>query len=402
MRSRPFVVLYASVLVATMGISMVSPLLPVYAEELGATGIWMGLTFSIFAVSQAIVSPFAGGWSDRYGRKPFILAGLALYLVSALGYLGADSFIQVLAFRALSGFGTSFIFSVARAYIGDIVPEGREGTWFGVFATGDVIGFGIGPIFAGSIRQVYGFDSVFVGMALLMGAALVIVAVLLPRRVPSARTARADAAPAQGVLHALRDPLVFALTLNMALIAMTFGSTFSFLGVRLELLGVAPFLVGVAFSMESFASGFAQPALGYLADRRSRRAVVTFGLMVAAAMLLLLGVVTTLPLVFALLFGMGIGSSASMVGASAMQVTVGRRVGMGTVIGLGAAGNAVGVVFGSVIGGFFVSLFDEPAAAFYFGGATMLAGVPLFLWLTRGYRGETRATAIAVPVTAPD
>lgn len=402
MRSRPFVALYASVLVATMGISMVSPLLPVYAAELGATGIWMGLTFSIFAVSQAIVSPFAGGWSDRYGRKPFILAGLALYLVSALGYLGADSFIQVLAFRALSGFGTSLIFSVARAYIGDIVPEGREGTWFGVFATGDVIGFGIGPIFAGSIRQAFGFDSVFVGMALLMGAALVIVAVLLPRRAASARTARPGAAPAQGVLRALGDPLVFALTLNMALIAMTFGSTFSFLGVRLELLGVAPFLVGVAFSMESIASGFAQPALGYLADRRSRRAVVTFGLVVASAMLLLLGVVTALPLVFALLFGMGIGSSASMVGASAMQVTVGRRVGMGTVIGLGSAGNAVGVVFGSVIGGLFVSLFDEPAAAFYFGGATMLAGVPLFLWLTRDYRGETRATAVAVPVTAPD
>ena len=106
MRSKPFVVLYLSVLVATMGISMVSPLLPVYAKELGATGIWIGLTFSIFAVTQTLTSPFVGGWSDRFGRKPFIVAGLLLYCIAAIGYLLAEELWQVIAFRALSGGGT--------------------------------------------------------------------------------------------------------------------------------------------------------------------------------------------------------------------------------------------------------------------------------------------------------
>ncbi|MCA9850951.1 MAG: MFS transporter, partial [Dehalococcoidia bacterium] len=99
MTSRPFVVLFCAVAVATMGISMVSPILPVYAEELGATGIWTGLTFSIFAVTQTIISPFAGRWSDRYGRKPFIILGLLFYFVAAFGYLTAETFVQVLAFR---------------------------------------------------------------------------------------------------------------------------------------------------------------------------------------------------------------------------------------------------------------------------------------------------------------
>jgi len=121
MRSRPFVVLFGAVLVASMGISMVSPILPVYAEDLGATGIWIGLTFSVFAVSQTLISPFAGRWSDRYGRKPFIILGLLCYLIAAFGYLTADSFLQVLAFRAFSGCGTSLIFAVGQAYIGDIV-----------------------------------------------------------------------------------------------------------------------------------------------------------------------------------------------------------------------------------------------------------------------------------------
>src|ERR1035437_5404572 len=68
MLSRPFVVLYVSVFVAVMGISMVTPLLPVYAERLGATGAWIGLTFSIFAVTQAITSPFVGRASNERAR----------------------------------------------------------------------------------------------------------------------------------------------------------------------------------------------------------------------------------------------------------------------------------------------------------------------------------------------
>jgi MFS family permease len=403
MRSRPFVVLFIADLVANMGISMVSPLLPVYAKDLGASGVWIGLTFSIFAVSQTAISPFAGGWSDRHGRKPFIIAGLLFYFVAALGYLTATTFVQVLLFRLLSGFGTSLIFAVARAYIGDIVPEGREGRWFGVFATADVMGFGTGPIFAGAIRQVFGFSSVFIGMALLMGAGAVIVAVLLPPRAATPRHAGAAARGEHGFasLGALSDRMVFALTFLQGLSAMTFGATLSFLGVRLENLGVDPVLIGVAFAMESIASGVSQPIAGYLADVTDRLGVVVFGLLVSAAMLVALGVTPHLGVVLGLLFGIGLGQSFALVGSGAMQVAVGRRVGMGTVLGLGSAGNGVGVVVGSVAGGVLVGAFNAPAAAFYFGGAVILLGTPLFIWMTRG-RPETRGVpAPAARAEAP-
>ncbi len=394
MRSRPFVVLFLADLVANMGISMVSPLLPVYAKDLGASGIWIGLTFSIFAVSQTAVSPFAGGWSDRYGRKPFIVLGLLAYFVAAFGYLTATSLAQVLAFRLLSGCGTSLIFAVARAYIGDIVPEGREGRWFGVFATADVLGYGTGPIFAGAIRQAFGFSSVFVGMALLMGSAAVIVALLLPRHSAAERAGGIVGRAGGGMasMRALGDRMVLALTFLMALSSLTFGATLSFLGVRLENLGVDPLLIGVAFSMESVASAFAQPVAGYLADASSRRGVVIFGLLFSAVTLFLLGVVSHLALIFVLLFGVGLGSSAALVGAGAMQVAVGRRVGMGTVLGLGAAGNGVGVLIGSVAGGLVVGVFGAPTAAFYFGAVVLLLGTPTFLWMTRG-RPEVRGVA---------
>lgn len=381
-RSRPFLTLYFAVFVATMGISMVSPLLPVYAEELGAQGIWIGLTFSIFAVTQTIVSPFAGGWSDRYGRKPFIVLGLLIYLAAAIGYVSADTFLQVLAFRALSGGGTSLIFSVARAYIGDLVPEGEEGRWFGFFATADIVGFGIGPLLAGVLRETWGFDSVFVGMGLLMAASATIVALLLP---PHREADRQGGRQATGLASfgALRDRLVLALTLIMMLVSLTFGSTFSFLAVRLEGIGLGPVIIGVAFAMESVASGISQPFFGRLADRADRRVLVAGGLVFSSVMLAGLGFAEAVPVLLLLLFGMGLGTGVTMVSTGAMQVVAGRRAGMGAVIGLGAAGNGIGVVFGSVAGGALVEVAGI-SAPFVFGGVVMLLGMVLVVWLTRG------------------
>ncbi|GBD24400.1 Tetracycline resistance protein, class C [bacterium HR29] len=383
MRSRPFVVLYAAVFVATMGISMVSPLLPVYAERLGATGIWIGLTFSIFAVTQTLFGPFAGRWSDRWGRKPFIVAGLLLYFAAALGYLTASTFWQVLAFRALSGLGTSLIFSVARAYIGDLVPPRHEGRWFGVFATADIIGFGVGPVMAGIVREVWGFDAVFIGMAALMAGSATIVALLLPARAPRPGSTGATRPAELRFREALADRLVLALTLTMGLTSLSFGATFSFLAVRLEDLGAGPAVVGVAFGAESVASAVVQPLAGQLADRVERRGLLAGGLAASAAMLLLLGATERLAVVIALMLLMGAAGAVSAVATSAMQVVAGRRAGMGTVLGLGSAGNGAGIVLGSVSGGIMVDAFGLPWA-FAFGGLCVLAGIPLFLWLVRG------------------
>ncbi len=386
MRSRAFVSLYIAVFVATMGISMVSPLLPVYAKDLGASGVWLGLTFSVFAIVQAIFGPFAGKLSDRYGRKPFIVAGLAVYLVAALGYLTAGSFVQVIAFRAFSGLGTSLIFSVARAYVGDLTPPGHEGRWFGVFATADIIGFGTGPLVAGVLRQGVGFDAVFVAMASFMAASMLVIVFWLPWSGHGRANGGAPAVPtpSAGFAAALRHRLVVAVTLQQGLLSLSFGASFSFLALRLENdLGASPILIGVAFATQDITGGLAQPVLGRVADRRDRRMLVAVGLLANGALLAALGFADSYAVAVALLMAMGATGSIASVAASAMQVVAGRRVGMGTVLGLGSAAGGFGMVLGSVAGGLLVDRFDL-WAAFVFGGCALGAGVALFLFLTRG------------------
>lgn len=384
-----------------MGISMVSPLLPVYAKELGANGVWLGLTFSVFAIVQTFFGPFAGRLSDRHGRKPFIVAGLLIYLVAALGYLSAQSFYQVIAFRAFSGLGTSLIFSVARAYVGDMTPKGQEGRWLGVFATADIIGFGTGPLLAGILRELVGFRSVFVAMAALMALSAFVLLWWLPRHSPAEELRRAHLA-AGGTREAqvsfalaLRDRLVLAVTAHQGLISLAWGASFSFLALRLEDdIGVGPFLIGVAFATQDLTGGVAQPIFGRLADRYNRRALVSLGLLVNGVLLSCLGIVPAYWLVVLLMFGMGASAGVSQVAASAIQVVAGRRTGMGTVLGVGAAANGAGIVIGSVVGGVLVD-FSGLAAAFLFGGAIMTAGVPVFLALTRGVATEERGSALS-------
>jgi len=65
-------ILALSVFSSMLGIGIIAPLLPLYAENMGATGIWVGIIFAGFSISRVIFLPVIGRLSDRSGRKLFI------------------------------------------------------------------------------------------------------------------------------------------------------------------------------------------------------------------------------------------------------------------------------------------------------------------------------------------
>ncbi|RLB13564.1 MAG: MFS transporter, partial [Deltaproteobacteria bacterium] len=85
MIKKVFPVLGLSIFASMLGVGIVAPLLPLYAEKMGATGIWIGMIFAGFSVSRAIVMPIAGKFSDRKGRKAFLSVGMLAYAVISLG-----------------------------------------------------------------------------------------------------------------------------------------------------------------------------------------------------------------------------------------------------------------------------------------------------------------------------
>ncbi len=113
--------------------------------------------------------------------------------------------------------------------------------------------------------------------------------------------------------------------------------------------------------------------MGRVADSKGRRLIVSIGFAITAMMLFLLGLANSLVMVITVLALMGIGQAISWVTSSALQVVAGRRVGMGTVLGLGSGAGGIGILIGPVVGGLIVDLSDI-RAAFFFGGIVMAMG----------------------------
>ena len=80
-------VLFLAIFSSMLGASLVVPLLPSYAHNLGATGFRVGLIFTTFSLSRNLLVPVFGHWSDAKGRKPFITCGLFAYFVAFIVYI---------------------------------------------------------------------------------------------------------------------------------------------------------------------------------------------------------------------------------------------------------------------------------------------------------------------------
>ena len=106
--------------------------MPTIATDLKASGIWMGMIFSGFAISRAVIMPIMGGLSDKYGRKIFIAPGLLLLAVIALLYPLANDVYTFTGVRLLNGVAAGMVIPVVMAYAGDVVHKGKEAESMGV------------------------------------------------------------------------------------------------------------------------------------------------------------------------------------------------------------------------------------------------------------------------------
>jgi MFS family permease len=118
-------VLFVTAFVDMVGLTMIIPLLPFYATELGASATVVGVLVSAFSVAQLAVAPVWGRFSDRYGRRPGILAGLLLTSCAYVIFAFAGSVPVLLLSRLVQGLGGGTI-GVVQAYVADASrPEER-------------------------------------------------------------------------------------------------------------------------------------------------------------------------------------------------------------------------------------------------------------------------------------
>src|SRR4051794_21479478 len=138
-----------------------------------------------FLITSTIATPLYGKLSDIYGRRPFYLFAIGIFVVGSVLCGMASSMYELAAFRAIQGIGAGGLMSLALAIIGDIVPPRErsryQGYFMAVFGTSSVLGPVIGGFFAGqtSLLGIPGWRWIFyINVPLGIAASLVVMRVL--------------------------------------------------------------------------------------------------------------------------------------------------------------------------------------------------------------------------------
>ncbi|KKI88431.1 multidrug MFS transporter [Bacillus sp. SA1-12] len=154
------IILLSNLFIAFLGIGLIIPVMPSFMNIMHLSGKTMGYLVAVFAVAQLVMSPFAGRWVDRYGRKNIIIAGLFLFGVSELIFgLGKNVSLLYLS-RILGGISAAFIMPGVTAYMADITSVQERPKAMGYISAAISTGFIIGPGIGGFIAE-YGIRMPF-------------------------------------------------------------------------------------------------------------------------------------------------------------------------------------------------------------------------------------------------
>jgi DHA1 family tetracycline resistance protein-like MFS transporter len=155
--NRALTFLFVTVLIDAIGFGIVIPVMPglivsLTGSNLAGAAEISGWIMFLYAVTQFICGPVIGGLSDRFGRRPVLLASLTAFGCDYLVMAFAPTLAWLVAARLMAGI-TGASFPTAYAYIADISPPEKRGPNFGVIGMAFGFGFIIGPALGGIVAQ---------------------------------------------------------------------------------------------------------------------------------------------------------------------------------------------------------------------------------------------------------
>ena len=378
MNKKAFAVLVGSMFISMLGMGIVSPFLPIYANTLGATSLQVGLVQAAFNITGIGTLLFVGRLSDRFGRKSFLSGGLSILAISSVGLMYSNDIVHLIIWRFVQGLGASAHLPIAQAYLGDITPEGNEGKWMGYFNAVLFAGMGAGPLVGGVITDAFSIKTTFLVMAVLNVVGLIATLIFLKEMPRKTATSGHTSYMAPLKSRTMQGVLWYRMTTGIGTASlMAFMPLFA--GLRI---GLSASLIGILLAARSPIS-ILQSYTGRLADKWDRRSMVIWGGIAASITIALLPATGGFWPLLIVYISVTLGQAFAMPAANAYVVHEGRAYGMGASMTLFMmamqTGNGIGPIILGKIG-------DEIglAAVFYTAALCTALGVALFAWMVRG------------------
>lgn len=352
--------------IISLGFGLILPLFPVYVTLLGGGGLEVGILFSSFVFTRAVLAAPFGNLSDRLGRKRIILIGSFLYAVLAILFTVPDTWFGLIFVRAFQGVASAMVWPVSEALVIDSSPVDKRGASMGKIVMASNLGFVVGPFVGGALfifasqtlgysdQDAYKFPFYFTALLSLAATALVWRNVTDARAPEKARTRmslkgllRPEGVEPERMKH-LR-----ILYLNAVIEGFSFSSIgplmVLFLAFKFELdAGVIAIMIGIAMGLGALV---AFPS-GRIADRVGKKLMFVVGGLVAFTATLLVPFSFTILVVIVLLAARSMAFQVSSPALRALQADIVPEHVRGRLIGLLESMANMGSVLGAPLGGF--------------------------------------------------
>lgn len=372
LKSRQDLILFSGLFIVMVGFGIIIPILPYFAESMGATSLHLGSLMASYSLMQFIFAPIWGRYSDRVGRRPVLLLGLLGFGFTFLMFGLSNRLWMLFAARILGGVLTSAMLPTAMAYIGDSTSERDRGGGMGLMGAAMGLGMIFGPALGGYLG-IISFRAPFLVASGLGFFTAALAFFLLPESLPpERRVVRARQARRPSLWSALKGNLGYAFFLSF-LIAFAMGNLESMFALFVEAkLGFGSAEVGTVFTVVGIVGVVLQGiVVGKAINRWGEIGVSRAALPMTAVGYLLITRATNLATLILFVAVQNLGS-AFLNPSLSSYISKRAETGQGTAMGIQQSFMSLGRVAGPLWGGAVFSIsYHMP---YYTGAAIMLVG----------------------------
>jgi MFS transporter, DHA1 family, multidrug resistance protein len=258
-----------------------SPVLPLFAEHLGATPTGVGIIAGVSAFTGIIASIPAGIFSDRLGRKRMMVLSALIFSTAPFLYLFVTNLWQLALVRFYHGFATAIFIPVGMALVADTFQKER-GERIGWFSASTLGGRFMAPIVGGSLLGVFAYEPAlsFKAVYLVCGIAGIISFVFILRlpspteQVKIRKTHKEILEPLKAVLT---DKIILLTCVIEASILFAYGTFETFLPLYSKSIGLTAYEIGILLSAQIITLALTKPLMGRFSDKHGRKPQILFG-----------------------------------------------------------------------------------------------------------------------------
>ncbi|MDX8045245.1 MFS transporter [Gracilibacillus sp. S3-1-1] len=341
-------ILFAVMFFVMVGFGIIIPVLPFYAEELGASPVTLGLLMATYSVMQFLFSPMWGRISDKIGRKPVLMIGIAGLALSFFLLAIATQVWMLFAARIIGGILSAANMPTVTAYVADITTEEDRGKGMGIIGAAVGLGFIFGPAIGG----VFASSNLAIPFYLSGVSSIItflLVAFVLKESIPEKGVVREKKRPS--LLAALKSPNANLFILQGFVSISLAGLEATFAYFAFDRAGLGTVRLGYIFMIMGLAGAIVQGGLvGQMTKRLGEGKVIQIGIIGSAigfALILFVQDFVTAA-IFLTIFGLGNGLIRPAVSS---LLTKKASSGYGQVTGLLSSFDSLGRIIGPPLGG---------------------------------------------------